>query len=227
MVLAAWAAPAWGQETKKSEQPAAPRAVAKMVRGRVVDEIGRPVAGIAVSNHWSQHEQARMQAVGLITKTDDRGQFQLELTFYSGTAQVVYALDARGKRGALAVVEPAKADEPLTLLAGPLVRVHGKYTCKELGTPVGWTNSMFFAAPARVRFGQSMSKDGVCTFLLPPGRYTLSGYGSSDVGRHARELTLTADKPDVDLGEIDLAASAIAKLKGKPGRPCIPPTPAA
>ena len=30
---------------------------------------------------------------------------------------------------------------------------------------------------------------------------------------------MAADKPDVDLGEIDLAASEIAKLKGKPRHP--------
>ena len=120
-------------------------------------------------------------------------------------------------------VGPKTPDGPITIKAGPLVHVRGKYVCKDLGTPVGWTNSMFLSMPERWRICENMTQKGEFSVLLPPGNYSLQGYGGPDVGQHRRELTLTSEKPDVDLGEIDLAASEIAKLKGKPA-PTLNPT---
>ena len=74
---------------------------------------------------------------------------------------------------------------------------------------------MVFAMPGRVNFYDAQSMEAGFDFWLPPGSYLVSGYGSSDVARHKSELTLTADKPDVDQGVIQLAASKIAKLKGR------------
>ncbi len=48
LVLAAWTAPASAQDAKKKEEdPASQKPVTKVIHGRVVDEAGRPVAGIA------------------------------------------------------------------------------------------------------------------------------------------------------------------------------------
>jgi thiol-disulfide isomerase/thioredoxin len=221
MALAAWAAPLWAQATKID--PASQKPVAKMVRGRVVDEAGKPVAGITLSTHWIRQEDKPIRGFEGVAKTDDQGRFQLELTFYYGRSESLCALDVEEKRGGLAVVGPKTPDEPITIKAGPLVHVHGKYVCKELGTPVGWTNSMFLSMPERWRICENMTQKAEFSVLLPPGKYDLQGYGGPDVGEHRRELMLTSDKRDVDLGEIDLAASEIAKLKGKPA-PTLHPT---
>jgi len=220
MVVAAWAAPARAQDTKVD--PASIPPVARVIRGKVVDEAGKPVAGITLSTHWIVQEDQPRAFEG-VTKTDDQGRFQLELTFYYGRSESLCALDVPKKRGGLAVIGPKTPDEPITIQAGPLVHVHGKYVCKELGTPVGWTNSMFNSMPENWRVCESRSEKGEFSVLLPPGKYGHRGYGGSDVGQHRRDLTLTADKPDVDLGEIDLAASALAKIKEKPA-PTLRPT---
>ena len=81
---------------------------------------------------------------------------------------------------------------------------------------MGWTNTMIFTIPGNARIVQFQSDASDFDFLLPPGSYKMSAYGSSDFGRERRDLTLSADKLEVDLSAIDLAASNLAKLKGKP-----------
>jgi thiol-disulfide isomerase/thioredoxin len=223
MVLAAWAAPVWAQDKTTGEDPRSQKPVTKVIRGQVVDEAGKPVAGITLSTHWIRQEDQPARGVEGVAKTDDQGRFRIEMTFYYGRSESLYALDIEKRRGGLAVVGPKTTDEPITIKAGPLVHVRGKYVCRELGTPVGWTNSMFLSMPENWRICENMTRKGEFSVLLPPGQYRLSGYGSSDVGQYRRELTLTADKLELDLGEIDLAASAIAKLKGKPA-PTLHPT---
>jgi thiol-disulfide isomerase/thioredoxin len=223
IVLAAWAAPLWAQDKKKEEDPASQKPVTKVIRGKVVDEADRPVAGITLSTHWFKRGDAPILPAEGVAKTDDQGQFRVELTFYYGRSESLCALDTQKERGGIAVVGPMTPEEPMTIKVGPLVHVHGRYVCKELGTPVGWTNSMFLSMPERWRICENMTEKAEFSVLLPPGRYSLQGYGGPDVAQHRRELTLGSDARDVDLGEIDLAASQIAKLKRKPA-PTLQPT---
>ena len=137
------------------------------------------------------------------------------MTFYYGRPNVLATLDTDRKRGGLVIIEPKDAGQPVTIKVGPLVHFHGAYECKELGKPVGWTNTILFAMPGRVNFSNFQSEKGQFDYWLPPGNYQIQGYGSSEVAQHRREVSLEAGKPDVDLGAIDLAASRIAKLKGK------------
>ncbi len=222
VILAAWAAPLWAQD-QKEEDPASQKPVTRVIRGRVVDEAGKPMAGITVSRNWVRQEDRPLRAVADVVKTDEKGQFLVELTFFYGRSYSLCALDVAKKRGGLAAVGPKTPDEPITIKAGPLVHVHGKYVCKELGTPVGWTNTMFLSMPERWNVVDHMTKEGEFSVLLPPGRYHIQGYGGPDVAQHRRDLTLTADRPEIDLGEIHLAASEIARLKGKPA-PRLEPT---
>jgi thiol-disulfide isomerase/thioredoxin len=221
VILAAWAAPLWAQDQK--EDPASQKPVTRVIRGQVVDEAGKPISGITVSRNWVRQEDQPLRAVADVVKTDERGQFRVELTFYYGRSYSLCAVDVAKKRGGLVAVGPKTPDEPITIKAGPLVHVHGKYVCKELGTPVGWTNTMFLSMPERWNVLHHMTQKGEFSVLLPPGQYYIQGYGGPDVGQHRRDLTLTADKPDLDLGEINLAASELAKMKGKPA-PRLEPT---
>ena len=54
--------------------------------------------------------------------------------------------------------------------------------------------------------------------IVPAGDYDLNVYGG-DVRGVTKPLTLRSDRPDVDLGTIDLPAQAVALLKGKPMPP--------
>jgi thiol-disulfide isomerase/thioredoxin len=216
ILLAAWALPVWAQDKKKEEVAASLPPVTRVIRGQVVDAAGQPVAGVGLATYWfRQEDQPDRPALG-VSKTDDQGRFRVEVTFYYGRSETLCALDLVGKRGGLAALGPKMPEEPITIRLGPLVHVHGKYVCKELGTPVGWTNTMFLSVPENGRVHSHMTKEGNFSVRLPAGRYRLQGYGGADVGQHRRELMLTADKLDVDLGEIDLAASELAKLKGRP-----------
>ena len=133
-------------------------------------------------------------------KTAADGSFAIEMTFYYGRPYALATLDTERKRGGLAIVEPKNAGKPVTIKVGPLVHFHAAYECKELGKPVGWTNTILFAMPGRVNFCDFQSENARFDFWLPPGQYQIQGYGSSDVAQHKREVTLEAGKPDVDLG---------------------------
>ncbi len=192
-----------------------PVPVNKTIRGRVVDAGGRPLAGVDVGSHWISQGKQGLRPVAVVAKTDAQGEFKVELAFYYGRSQAWLALDAGCKHGAIATVGPESTDEPLVFTMSPLVHVHGKYTCKELGTLVGWTNTMMMAMPANVRIEESMYDALNFSILLPAGKYKLQEYGGQDVKGIGRDLTLITDKLDVDLGEVDLAAAPLAKLKGK------------
>lgn len=86
MVLAAWAAPLWAQDRKEVD-PASIKPITKVIRGQVVNEAGRPVAGITLSTHWICQEDRPVRAFEGVAKTDDQGRFQLELTFYYGRSE--------------------------------------------------------------------------------------------------------------------------------------------
>ncbi len=226
VLLAAFAGRAAAQDKEKAkahETPPAPQQVTHTIKGRVVDQSGKPRADVTVANHWNRSGEGA-DAPYQPVKTGADGTFAIELTFYYGQSNVLaaYSLDKAAKQGGLVIVEPKSAREPVTLTIGPLVRVHGSYHCKELDKPVGWTNTMVFAMPTKVRFNQYQSDDSTFEFWLPPGQYLFQGYGSSEVDKDKRELTLSADKPEIDLGAIDLPASKIAKLKGKPAPTLLP-----
>jgi hypothetical protein len=52
------------------------------------------------------------------------------------------------------------------------------------------------------------------SFRLPPGKYQFWGYGT-DVRDKREEITLSADKQDLDFGTVDLPATPIARHVGK------------
>jgi thiol-disulfide isomerase/thioredoxin len=209
------AAPAWAQDQEKTTgSPAPPQQVARKLSGRVVNQSDKPVAGVEISRLWYTGRDSKLTAYEPV-KTAADGSFSVDVTFYYGRPHALATIDTAHKLGGLALVEPKNAGEPVTIKVGPLIHFHGKYECKELGTPVGWTNTILFAMPGRVNFCNFQSTDAQFDFWLPPGTYQIQGYGSSDVAQHKREVTLDAAKPDLNIGAIDLAASQIAKLKGK------------
>ncbi len=207
---------AWAQEKDKSSQSdAQPEPTSKVVHGRVIDKAGKPIAGAQVSRLWYTNRKGEFAAFEPV-KTDVKGEFSIELTFYYNRGFVLSTFDLEKKQGGLTLVEPKKASDEATITAAPLVHFHGSYECKDLQKPIGWTNTILFANPGRINFMNSMSTESKFDFWLPPGKYEIQGYGTSDVTQIKREIEIPAGKADLDLGAIDLAASQITKLKGKP-----------
>jgi thiol-disulfide isomerase/thioredoxin len=226
-LVAIIARPAWAQAEKKAntqnQELRAPQPVTHTINGRVIDLAGKPLAGVPVSRFWHTGANGAFTPYQAV-KTAANGTFAIEITFHYGRPEVLAALDLghAPRQGGLVSIEPGAGGNPVTITAGNLVHLHGSYACKELGKPVGWTNTMVMAMPGGVRFAQYASNDSTFDFWLPPGSYQLRGYGTSDVGQYKHELTLSADTPELALGAIDLAASKIARLTGKPAPALLP-----
>jgi len=142
--------PAWAQEKEKArEAPAQPETSTAKIKGRVVDEAGKPIAGVDIARLWFTDGEGKFAPHEPVKSAAD-GTFSLEQTFFYGRPNVLATIDPERKRGGMVVIEPKNAGEPVTIKVGPLVHYHGKYESKDLGKPVGWTNTMVFAMPGRV-----------------------------------------------------------------------------
>jgi hypothetical protein len=101
----------------------------------------------------------------------------------------------------------------MEIKVGPLVKVHGDFFCKELNKKPTWTNVYMIAGP-NARFFECSSNEAAFSFLLPPGNYKFWGYGT-DVQNLTKDLTLSAETPDMDLKTLDMEATIIARHVGK------------
>ncbi len=183
------------------------------VRGKVLDAAGNPAAGVEIAPLWMA-EAGRMRPTGPAT-TDGRGEFVLQLQLQGfGKGRTLLALDRARRTGGLALVEPKDAGRPVTIKLAPLVHVHGRFVSRDLGRPVGWTNVIMSVPPMQGYVMQCASEKSEFSFRLPPGKYRFWGYGS-DITRHREDLTLAANRPDVDLGAVDVPATVIARYTGK------------
>lgn len=188
-----------------------------VMTGKVIDTAGKPVAKADVASFWNSGD-AGSAATGTMkpargATTDRDGQFSLKVNVFKRSTAFL-ALDAAREQGGLVVVDPKEADKPLTIRLAPLVSVQGKFTSKELGGEPFWTNVYMNVLPGKIRVLGCASKTGEFSFKLPPGTYEFYGYGS-EVQRLTRELVLSADKPRVDLGTIELEATIVTRQTGK------------
>jgi hypothetical protein len=183
------------------------------VTGQVLDAAGKPVVGADVATFWGSDKGKMAPFNGAVT--DKEGNFSLAMPFY-GFPQALLAMDKERKTGGLIVCvfqEGKPAPKSIDIKLGPLVKVHGSFFCKELDRRPAWTN-VYMTVAQRARVLQCTSTEASFSFLLPPGDYKFIGYGS-DVQNLVKDLTLTADTPDLDLKTLDLAATVIARHKGK------------
>jgi thiol-disulfide isomerase/thioredoxin len=183
------------------------------VSGKVVDSSGKPVAGVEVAWFWNA-EDAAMKAYQPAV-SDAQGRFTLKVND-GGRPVAVLGLDKERKTGALVSVDKKSADNKVTLTLGPLVRVKGKFSCKELaelGGKLTWTNLYMLTADGSRIVGNA-SKEAAFDFVLPPGTYKMHGYGT-DMKDVRQDLTLRSDQPVLDLQTIEAEPTVIARHKGK------------
>lgn len=176
------------------------------IKGKVVDAEGAPVAGATVATMWDHDNPLGGVA------TDASGCFELEADYYGRGSIGIIVMDKERKRGAASIFSAQSFGKERELALENLVKVGGKFSCTELGAPPPWTNVYVYARPGDARVVQYDSKEAEFSFLLPPGDYRIHMYGS-DVKDRTEDLFLEEDK---DFGTIDLAATNLAKLYGKP-----------
>jgi hypothetical protein len=179
------------------------------ITGRVLDAAGKPIFEADVATKWAA-DTGTMQPFNGI-KTDKEGKFSL--TLQGGIAESVLAFDKERKNGGMVVIDVKSRAKPIEIKLGPLVKVHGQFFCKETNKRPTWTN-VYMGSPPHVQVAQCSSTKAEFSFLLPAGAYHFWGYGK-DVEKVNKDLTLTVDKPDLDLKTIDLVATILARHVGK------------
>ncbi len=187
----------------------------RTVRGKVVDAAGNPAAGVEVADFWNVVDGKLTAYKGTTTTAD--GTFELKVAAWMAEAGLM-AFTPDRDRGAFALVDP-KADKPVELALAPTAAVSGKFHVPELDRRPPWTNVYIYAGTKNsARPIQCSSDQAAFAFPLPPGEYTFNGYGSDVVGMK-KPLAVPADGKPLALGTIDLKATAIAKMVGKPPLP--------
>jgi len=183
--------------------------------GRVVDAAGKPVAGVEVAPHWGVPREGGKQSGLGAAKTDADGKFVVKVNF-DGKDVGIMAIDSERKTGGLAIVARKAVMEPVEIRLGPVVRVHGKFDSKALGRPPIWMYVYVNLLPGKMymNLAQIPSHNAEFSVFLPVGKYEFYMYGG-DVNDIKKVVETRADQPDLDLGTIDLAATVLAKHKGK------------
>lgn len=180
------------------------------VTGKVTDAAGKPVAGADLASFWIAEGDGMKAYQG--ATTDAEGRFSIKLNHY-GRPVAVYGLDRDRKTGGIFSVDPKAPAKEVTLKLEPLVRVRGSIFCEDMKFKPSWTN-VYMMTPDGTRFLQNSSQEATFSFRLPPGTYKFWGYGT-DIKDVRQDLTLTADKPDVDMKTVAAQATPIAWHKGK------------
>lgn len=183
------------------------------VPGQIVDVKGHPVARASVADFWLAEKPGPLEPLRGVKSGDD-GRFSLEVELYRFDV-VVMAVDKTRTLGGLAIVSVKDPKKPLRIELRPLVEVRVRFASEKPGLPLGLMDVMICHLPGRLRVGASRSDVPEFTVKLPPGRYTLIGDVNDRHIREQRDITLEPGKP-VDLGEIKLRRSTLARLFGQP-----------
>jgi thiol-disulfide isomerase/thioredoxin len=198
----------------RAEPPAPKDAVPPLVV-TVTDESGNPVGGANISRIWLWNIGARNAYTPIGPwKTGEDGAFRVGPEGTDGFPLfypcALFATDAEGRRGAVAVAEAGKG---VTLRLRPLTPVAYRLAIE------GWEGdwpfvSVTVAARGGKKFVELASGPGGA-LPLPPGDYTLELNGL-DVVTKSVPFTVRDGGGPVDLGTIPLQRSELAKRYGKP-----------
>jgi hypothetical protein len=203
-----------------------------LLRGRVVDENGRPVSGAAVDQYWrSNGKQVRADGSPLeLNNAEELKLFhgslgQMEPLQGAATAadgsfmlpvisrrHKVVAMDAGRKRGALVTIPEGEESKAVEITLQPLTKVHGSFRIRDTGKKPYWTN-VYVEIPEdptrpldNFRVTQCSSFEARFETWLPPGKYILDAYGNTVEGD---DIDIAVQpKPQIDISrdsrEIDL-----------------------
>ena len=176
----------------------------KQVAGRVLDEAGRPAAGVTVAPVWIANglrwdqikeiqktgkteelwrNEGRMEPMGTrFATTDAEGRFTIGIRDRENT---LMALDEGRSKGAIIRLGKGRKSRRSEARLQPLVRVSGSTTLSGGDKPLQWS-MVYLNLPPDPSEPLSRRRIGICgsfktqfVFLVPPGEYVLSAFSDS------------------------------------------------
>jgi hypothetical protein len=182
---------------------------------RATDSQGRPVANAEAAPFWSIKNGVMTARADGKAITDEEGKAVLRLDDW-GHERAVLVLSEDRALGGLMRVSRLDDGKELSLELGPTVSLKGKVECSELNAVPSWTSTVISAQDSNApQFAEDVSASAQFQFLVPAGDYLLRISGEN-VESLRKTVTLAAEQQEHDLGTLDLKATAIAKLRGKP-----------
>ena len=205
-----------------------------VVRGRVGDQQGKPVADVDVTTYWNangvSHEEklkfhkeggddsifsaneGRMEAWGQHpTKTGADGNFSITM---QGRHYKLLAIDKERKHGALIVLTSRKPQSRISVELVPLVRLRGRVRVAATGNDFA-SVTVGVRLPLNEMFPLGNDRLAVCSsqksrfeFWLPPGDYELEAFGHIKPPHLLfpyKPVTLSVGQREVDSGTHELA----------------------
>ena len=205
------------------------------IRGRVVDEGGRPVAGALVDVFWRANGTGKgrdgkyldLKIEGNLKEfwghlgemepsspraatTGSDGRFTVMIPT---SKHAVMVMDRRRERGGLLVLPKGKEQELMEICIGPLIKVRGSLRGPGVGETPSWTH-VYLNLPDDLTRPLDSTRLVSCGSLearfemsLPPGRYMLHGYNETADAYLVPEkpIDLAVGKTEVDLGVLTLS----------------------
>ncbi|AMV40663.1 Thiol-disulfide oxidoreductase ResA [Planctomyces sp. SH-PL62] len=214
-----------------------------MVRGRVVDERGEPVAGAAVGWFWRANGSGkgpdgrpldlnvpenvqefwgnlgRMEPSGRDSDQAESGPDGRFAIRAGGRRHVLMAMDRDRKRGGCAVLPKGGETAPVEIRIGPTAVLRGSLSVPGAGDEAAWTHVYlnFPEDPVRplasTRLVSCGSFKSKFAMSLPPGRYVLQGYNET------LDARLDPDREVVippGATEVDLGVLALSRERARP-----------
>jgi len=178
----------------------------KEITVTVVNADGKPVEGATVDHHmdvWPDRKPKKTGPDGTI-----------KVTMYEPPFVV---RDEKMREMALPQITPAKlAGGAVRVVLAPECKLVVPIKCEELtkaGLPLEGGFVLVYANGMRI--GTFSHTEGKSEFMISPGTYTLNAYGP-DLQDGYVEVTVPAGQSTFEVKPIELKASALALLKGKP-----------
>ena len=181
---------------------------------KVVNAQMKPEKDADVALFWEAKEGVMTPTNPKDAKTNAEGKAIVVIADWNEKRPVM-VLSADRTLGGVAGVSKADAGKEVVVTLGAVMRMNGKMDSKELGYAPKWANVTVTHDGFRAYFTQHITKKAEFEFILPVGKYNLSIYGE-DVNGVKKTVNLEGDRSVLELGTVDLGATPIAKLKGKP-----------
>jgi WD40 repeat protein/beta-lactamase regulating signal transducer with metallopeptidase domain len=197
---------------------------------RLVDALGRPVAGAVVSTVFTRDrdkETSFIPSDAVETKrSDTKGEIALMLSIGGHQeGDGVYAIRQEADLPIVGLHKVTREEigKPVTIVMHPACRVRFRVECPgfreleekyhaELGGPNWWRAAYLMlgddSGAPRPLF--TCSTTGELEFLLPPGRFTVTAYGS-DANNVDRPVTIESGHRVLSLGTIDVPPNGAVK----------------
>jgi peroxiredoxin len=185
---------------------------------RLVDSDGQPVASawVGVGALGDSERTPVWSPYSPKGSSGDDGRAEIVGRLLPNGQVVLYA---RHEAKNLAALQAFSREELLNapeMVLLPACHVSGRLTSEalvEAGQNLGWTNVYLYRGNDRPL--SFMSKQQRFDFYLPPDKYRLAAYGA-DTLTVERDIEVAAGQAELEVGAIDLPATKLATLIGKP-----------